>query len=121
MIYFESRCLLTERDGSYEVQVGQTFSNGLVERPIEVICDVDEFGELTGIEALDFKATTSVAQLLVPAPSIETGEPCRISYSEASDALYFELRQTRPRDQRATSAMAIFDSLMAFRGFRVTA
>lgn len=84
-------------------------------RPVDVVVDVTDFGDLVGIEVLDF--LSQVPSATIPESSPRPGS-CW-SYDAEIDALYVHASAVRADGQRPMRAIALLDSNGQLIGFEL--
>jgi uncharacterized protein YuzE len=80
-------------------------------KPIEMVLDFDQFGEVIGIEILDLMFNAGKGCLLGIAQCVPTeGDGVRYSYDEDSDSFYLRVTAGNSLDQKTVDGQLSLDA-----------
>jgi uncharacterized protein YuzE len=81
------------------------------DKPIEMVLDFNQFGEVIGIEILDLAFNAGKGCMLRIAQCVPTeGDGVRYSYDEDSDSFYLRVTAGNSLDQKTVDGQLSFDA-----------
>jgi uncharacterized protein YuzE len=78
-------------------------------KPLRMVLDFDELGEVSGIEIINLAVQTSLGSHRLAKKAAGSNTILKCSYDDESDSLYLRLKTTRSIDQKALQGSIIVD------------